>query len=89
MVVADMLYFEPQTMVDTFSTHMYEGVACRKPPEGVGVSKPSEELGAKGSALTQLTEYMAVEKRFFYLHAVSLTVQAVHLWHLSRFISAS
>ena len=87
MALANLLYFEPQTTKCTMTKHKYE----REVSAGQAIGKVEED---KLEQLRKNPEYVVLEKRFGTLHAyssianlLSLAVHAVHLWHLSYFLS--
>lgn len=87
MAAACLLYYEPQTTKVTMAKHKYE----KEISAGQAIGKVEED---KLKELRKIPEYVALEKRFYALHAyssianlLSLAVHAVHLWHLSRLLT--
>ena len=83
-----MLYFEPQTTACTMNKHKYE----REVNAGQTIGKLDED---KLAELRKIPEYVRLEKKFFSLHTysaianlLSLAAQAVHLWHLTCYLSS-
>ena len=88
MAISSTVYFEPQTSACTMAKHRYEKEASA----GQAVGKVEED---KLTQLRKIPEYVVLEKRFVSLHTysaianlLSLAAQAVHLWHLSCYLSS-
>lgn len=83
MVLANLLYFEPQTTKITFKKHVFE----KEQQAGEECGKVEED---KLKILKQNPEYNALNKKFVWLHTLAsianlmnLAAQGVHLWHLA------
>lgn len=78
-----MLYLEPQNTKTALAKHKYE----KEVQAGQAVGKVEDD---KLTELRKIPEYVALEKRFFWLHTcsaivnlISLCVTGIHLWYLS------
>ena len=85
--MANLFYFEPQTTQCTMTKHKYE----KEVSAGQAVGKVEDD---KLEELRKNPQYVALEKRFYSLHAysaianlLSLASHAIHLWHLSCFLT--
>ena len=83
MVLANLLYFEPQTTRCSFEKHHLE----KEQNAGDTIGKIDED---KLKILNQNPKYVSLGKRFIWLHTfasianlVALSAQAIHLWHIA------
>ena len=87
MVLANLVYFEPQTSRCVAAKHVLE----KEQQAGNTIGKIDDD---KMEILKKNEKYVALDKRFFLLHSLSsianlvaLSAQAIHLWHIAGHLS--